>query len=173
MTSEVKRLSTRDLNELFISSLADAINSHSDIAKKPLVLDLCKPYPRIIRLRVYLFNCTNPPGGRSPDEYKSQIIVPGQARGCRGQLDFSGDCIVILSAYASMGGTNEGGIFVLWDAMKHESFAYSANIQIKADVLYDALVHHVSEAMRDNSEIVYAARPKYLLEAVCRRIETA
>lgn len=173
MTNEVKRLSTQTLNKLFVSSLGDVVAFHGDLTRKPLVLDIRKPRLHALKLRVYLYNCTNPPGGRSPNEYKCQIIVPGQARGCRGQLDFSGERIVLLGAYAIMGDCDEDGVFILWDAMKHETFAYSANIQVKADVLYDALVNRVSMAIRDNTEIIFAARPKYLLEAVCKRIETA
>lgn len=173
MACETKRLTTKCLNTLFVNSLSSAVLSYSDLSIKPLTVELCKPYPINIKLRVYLFNCTNPPGGRSPDEYKSQIIVPGQLRGCRGQLDFSGDCIVLLGAYAIIGDSMEDGIFVFWDALKHQSFAYSTNIQVKADLLYEALVSHVGSASRVNTEVVYASRPQYLLDAIRKRIETA
>lgn len=157
------------LHRIFIDSLGNAVKNVDSIERKPLLLDLQKPYP--LKLRAYLYNCTNPPGGRALDEYKIQIIVPNQQRGARGSFDYSDGRLVLLGAYVCLSGEIENGIFVLWDAMKHESFSYSANLQVKAETLIEALYAPVATGLRGNNEIVLAARPRYLLTAIERRID--
>jgi hypothetical protein len=93
--------------------------------------------PRNLRLRVYLWNCTNPPGGRALDEYKIQVILPGQQRGERGQLDYSDGRLPIIGALVRDG---DDVSFAFWDADKHSDFAYSGNMQVKADVIVESFV---------------------------------
>jgi len=102
------------------------------------------------------------------DEYKIQIILPGQTRGDRGRLDYSDGRLPILAAYVNEG-TN--GIFILWDADKHEDFAYSTNMQVKSEAIIGALSSRVSKTRRNNNEIIVAARPEYLYDAIRCRID--
>ena len=107
-----KRLSKKALNTIFIEGLDDHVTWHSDTTSFPLLVDLC---PRSLRLRVYLWNCTNPPGGRALGEYKIQIILPGQKHGERGHLDYSDGRMPIIGALVRDG---EDIVFAFWDAEK-------------------------------------------------------
>lgn len=164
------RFKKQQLYQLFIDGLGDMVEKHSDITKAPLLVDLKAPYP--LRLRVYLYNCTNPPGGRSIEEYKSQVILPGQKPRERGQLDYSDWRMPILAAYALIGENIGDGVFVLWDAYKHDSFAYSANMQVRAETILKTLSSNVAVSRRSNDEIVLAARPQHLFEAIRCRVST-
>lgn len=165
--SEVhRRLRKNELNRLFIEGLGDKVEQHSGEESAPLLIDLAAPLS--LKLRVYLFNCTNPPGGRALDEYKIQIILPGQKRGERGVLDYSEGRMPILAAFVAEG---DDGVFLLWDADKHEDFSYSANMQVKADVIINALYSDVASITRKNGEIILAVRPQHLYKAIKRRLE--
>jgi len=171
MNVKSTRLTTKQLNQIFIDSLGNAITYISDQNVKPLVVDLMLPsFPA--KLRVYLFNCTNPPGGRASDEYKSQIIVPGQRRGEHGGFVYDDDRFVLLGAYAILGNTQDSGVFVFWDAMYHENFAYSTNIQVKSEILIAALAQPVSIGRKSNKETIIACRPQHLCEGIETRIRT-
>lgn len=169
MSTRAHRLSKARLNKLFVSSLGDAVLKVENLNEKPLLLDLRKPYP--LKLRVYLYNCTNPPGGRALDEYKIQLIVPDQQRGSRGNFDYSGSRMALLAAYVCLSDEIENGVFVLWDAMKHKNFSYSANIQVKAETIIEALCIPVATGLRGNNEIVIATRPQHLLKAIEKRMD--
>ena len=78
MTSR-KRLSAHDLHAKLVDSMGDTVVRHSDMGEKPLELDLEPPLPS--RVRAYVYNATNPPGGRTVGECKCQLIVPGQKSG--------------------------------------------------------------------------------------------
>lgn len=160
-----KRLSKKALNTIFIEGLGDHVTWHSDTTSFPLLVDLC---PRSLRLRVYLWNCTNPPGGRALDEYKIQIILPGQKHGERGHLDYSDGRMPIIGALVRDG---EDIAFAFWDAEKHLDFAYSCNMQVKADVIVEALCTKVSETTRKNNERIVCARPQFLYDAIIRRMD--
>jgi len=155
--------------QLFIDALGDAVLKYSDFESAPLLVDLKPPCPH--RLRVYLYNCTNPPGGRALDEYKIQIILPGQERGCRASLDYSDSRMPILAAYVCVADEVQDGVFVLWDAFKHDDFAYSANMQVKSETIIKALCSPLSLSKRGNDEIIIAARAPYLLDAIKCRVE--
>lgn len=166
MKGRPQRLQKSELNRLFLDGLNENVAWHSDYKKTPLLVDLHNPLP--LRMRVYLFNCTNPPGGRALDEYKIQIILPGQRRGERASLDYSEGRIPLLAAYVSSG---DDGVFVVWDADKHEDFSYSANLQVKSDVIIQALYARIATITRKNGEILIATRPQNLYEAIKRRLE--
>lgn len=161
-----KRLKKAELSKLFLDGLDENVASHSDVNEYPLIVTLCAPLS--LKLRVYLFNCTNPPGGRAVDEYKIQILFPGQKRGERGKVDYSGGCLPLLSAYVPEG---KNGVFIFWDADMHEDFSYSANMQVKSDVIIQALCTDVAEITRKNDEIILAARPEHVYEAILRRLQ--
>ena len=160
-----KRLSKKSLNTIFIEGLGDHVKWYNSLSSSPLLVDL---QPRNLRLRVYLWNCTNPPGGRALDEYKIQVILPGQKRGERGKLDYSDGRYPIIGALVRDGDDES---FALWDANKHNDFAYSGNMQVKADVIIESLCTKVSETVRNNNEIIVCARPQYLYDAIIRRME--
>lgn len=160
-----QRLSKKALNTIFVEGLGDHVVWHSDISSSPLLVNL---QPRKLRLRVYLWNCTNPTGGRALDEYKIQVILPGQKRGERGQLDYSDGRLPIIGALVKDG---EDISFAFWDADKHNDFAYSGNMQVKANVIIESLFSKVSETIRNNSERIVCARPQYLYDAIIRRME--
>src|SRR5438309_2343229 len=91
------RLSVADLHQTFLDALKDLVSSHADIEEKPLEVDLKSPLPP--KLRVYMYNATYPPGGRTMGEHKIQLIVPGQERGARGNFDISGGRVPLLVGY--------------------------------------------------------------------------
>ena len=63
------------------------------------------------------------------------------------------------------------GFFVLWDAYKHDEFSFSANFQVKAQVIVDALSTPVARGTKNNGEIILAARSNHLLQAIEERLE--
>ena len=73
MMDKPKRLSKHDLNKTFLDGLGERVKWHSDEDSCPLLIDLSAPMQ--LKLRVYLFNCTNPPGGRALDEYNEGDIA--------------------------------------------------------------------------------------------------
>ncbi len=170
MTSEIPKLQTAQLNSIFISHLGERAKVIGSVLEKPLLVDIAIPFE--IKLRVYLYNCTCPPGGRSSDEYKSQIIVPGQVRGARGNFMFSEDRIVILGAYAQMTPDAASGVYIFWDPMFHVDFAYSANIQVKSEILIRAFAESISFGEKNTGETIVACRPQHLIEAIKARITT-
>jgi hypothetical protein len=157
------------LNRLFLDGLGDAVSTFNHEDANPLLVDLNPPYA--LRLRVYLFNCTNPPGGRALDEYKVQVILPGQKRAERASLDYSDNRMPLLVAYVCLSDNSDEGVFVLWDSYIHADFSYSANMQVKADAIFKATYEPIAESRRNNEETVVVARPQYLLKAIKRRIE--
>lgn len=171
MSSGSLRLTPRELNALFIDGLKDAVTFIENPSAKPLVIDV-KINSYIAKLRVYLFNCTNPPGGRASDEYKSQIIIPGQARGQRGNFPHEDGRFVILGAYTTLADTDDSGVFVFWDAMCHENFSYSANVQVKSEILVAAMANNVSIGRKNNNETIVACRKNHLLEGIEARLFT-
>ena len=69
-----ERLSIDDLHKTFLNALGAAVASHGDLEKKPLEVDLTSPLPP--KLRVYMYNATYPPGGRTT------LTVPADASLC-------------------------------------------------------------------------------------------
>lgn len=166
------RLTVEDMHRTFVNALADRVVSHSDLTKKPLDLDLAHPLPR--RVRLYLFNATRPAGGRPLGEHKIQLILPDQKRGARGKFAHDDGRFVILAGYAA-----EDGVFALWDAGLYDDFAYSRNVQIKAETITAASIGTVAEQVRvlrpkggdPTTEIVLASDASHLGEALIRRSE--
>src|SRR5215831_10895638 len=97
MPTANERLSVEELHGVFLRALNGFVVSHSDSSVKPLEVDLKSPLPP--RLRVYIYNATYPPGGRTMGEHKVQLIVPGQERGARGNFDGSNGRIPLLVGY--------------------------------------------------------------------------
>ena len=68
-----RKLSQIELHELFLQDIFPYAEGIENMTKKPLMFKL--RYPYICYVKAYLFNCTAPPGGRSIDEYKVQLIL--------------------------------------------------------------------------------------------------
>jgi len=164
------KLKQSELNKRFIFALKDLVISHNDVNKKPLEVDLKLPLPR--KIRVYIFNTTYPPGGRSLGEHKIQLIVPGQDRGQRGSFDHSDGRIVLLCGYQP-----ELDVFILWDASLYHEFAFSRNVQVKAETIIEGFAGKIGRQQRRirhggsiKNEIVLTAKAGLLSEAILLRI---
>lgn len=175
-TSKMELLTERvpmaELNRRFVEALGSRVNGASALDRKPIELDLASPLPS--RVRVYLFNATRPPGGRPTGEHKVQLIMPGQKRGERGRFDQSDSRVVLLVGYAA-----EEDVFVLWDAGLYPDFAWSRNVQVKAETLIEAAAGKIARQERrlrpgDGdavTEVLLACPAPLLAEAIRQRQE--
>ncbi len=167
MNGNHSHLSGKDLHGALLKWLASDVCDHSDPDVKPFELDLKHPLPS--RVRVYIFNATHPPGGRTTGEHKIQMMIPGQARGQRSDFDYSGGRIVLLMGYE-----HELGVFILWDAGLYRNFPFSRNVQVKAETVYAAYAGEIAQQDRrlwTSSEIVVAAHCTRLREGILLRHE--
>lgn len=161
-----ERLSVEDLHRTFLGALGDAVSSHTDVEAKPLEVDLKSPLPP--KLRVYMYNATYPPGGRTMGEHKIQLIVPGQERGARGNFDGAGGRIPLLVGYRP-----DLRIFMLWDAELYVDFSYSRNVQVNPRTVYEAFAQGIGRQKRhlwnQPAEIVITADARHLGQAILER----
>lgn len=159
-------LSVKRLHQTFLDALGSVVASHSDVRHKPLEIDLNNPLPP--KFRVYMYNATYPPGGRTMGEHKIQLIVPGQARSARGNFDSSGGRIPLLVGYRP-----DLHIFMLWDAELYKDFSYSRNVQIMPETVYESFARGLAKQQRNlwtkDSEIVIAADARNLTAAILER----
>lgn len=166
------RLTQADLHRHFIAMLGQDVSAVSPLTAKPLELDLASPLPG--RIRVYLFNATRPPGGRPLGEHKVQLIMPGQRRDERGSFDHGDGRMVFLVGYAA-----EEDVFVLWDAGLYPDFAWSRNVQVKAETIVEASAGKLATQQRHLrpadgkmvTETLLAAPGSRLVEAMQRRVQ--
>lgn len=160
------RLSVENLHRTFLKALNSAVVSHSDATTKPLEVDLKNPLPP--KLRVYIYNATYPPGGRTMGEHKIQLIVPGQERGARGNFDSSGGRIPLLVGYRP-----DLRIFMLWDAELYVDFSYSRNVQVMPETVYEAFARGIGRQKRNlwtqQVELVITADARHLGQAILER----
>ncbi len=165
MSGNHSHLPKKDLHKTLIRWLGKDVSAHSDPDDTPLTLDLQHPLPS--RTRVYIFNATHPPGGRTTGEHKIQLMVPGQSRGQRSDFDDSDSRVILLVGYE-----HELGVFILWDAGLYRSFPFSRNVQVKAETVYAAYSGELAQEPRrlwTNNEIVVAAHCTRLKEAILLR----
>ncbi len=161
--------SKEQLNKMFIEDLGNRVEWHSGTSSRTLLVDLINPRKK---LRVYIFNCTCPPGGRALDEYKVQLIIEGQKRGERGHLDLSDERFLIIIGFASPFEEKSDGVYVMWDPTYHSDFAYSANLQCYLDPMLQSLSEDVVTCKKKgNNETIVVARRKNLSFAIEKRIE--
>lgn len=165
---------TMEIHQRFVDALGVSVLQHSEIGEKPLELD-CKP-PLPTKMRVYMYKTTAPTGGPHPSggrpvgEFKSQIIAPGQDRGEKGNFDHSGGRIVFLVGFVP-----DLDVWVLWDANRYENFAWSRNVQVKAEGVHQAYFGQISEQIRKlrgalpGDETVICAPSRLLIEALTKR----
>ena len=166
------RMTSQELHSVFVTALGVRALRHSDLQVKPLELDASGLIPA--RARVYMYNATRPPGGRPTGEYKSQLIVPNQAPGDRGNFDSSDGRMVLLVGYAV-----EDSVFILWDAGAYADFAYSRNVQVKSKTILAAFARGIGTQERllrpsrgvSVWETVIAATASHLAEALAMRVE--
>ena len=160
------RLPVAELHQTFLDALADFVISHTDVEEKPLEVDLKTPLPP--KLRVYMYNATYPPGGRTMGEHKIQLIVPGQERGARGNFDSSGGRISLLVGYRP-----DLRIFMLWDADLYVDFAYSRNVQVMPETVYEAFAQGFGRQKRrlwnHSTELVITSDARHLAHAILER----
>lgn len=161
------RLSALQLNSLFVADIGDRFCLKSDISKKPLLISPVSN--QAITYKVYVYNCTNPPGGRTLDEYKIQLILPEQGRGERGRLDESDGTVILLVGFAVYD-TQENGVWIIWETERHREFAYSANLQVKMGSLLDTITNgcFCTQKPGNGEHIIVAARD-HLCEAISLR----
>ena len=168
-----EKLTQEELHNKFIDALGHYVSGvANEINEKPLELDLTTPLP--LRVRVYLFNATRPPGGRPLGEHKVQLIVPGQGRGDRGNFDNSDGRIVLLVGYVV-----EDDVFVLWDAGLYVDFAWSRNVQVKVETIIRASAGKISAQERvlrprnapTVKETLVAASSEKLADAILQRVK--
>lgn len=161
------RLTAKQLNEMFVSDLGEAFCVKSEIEKKPLLISPTAT-PEIT-YKVYIYNCTNPPGGRTLDEYKIQLILPDQGRGNRGHLDESDGTIILIVGFAIYD-SSENGVWVIWETDRHRDFAYSANLQVKMGNLLDTITNNVFYTKKPgNGEMIVVSDREHLCEAIALR----
>lgn len=163
------RFSKEELNGLIIEDLGDRVVWNSGINSKTLLLDLEMPKRK---LRIYVFNCTCPPGGRALDEYKIQMIIEGQSRGERGHINTDNGRIPLIMGYACPFDDDKDGVYIIWDTSFHMEFAYSANLQCYLDPMLQALSEDVVTCYKKgNREQIVVARREHLTKAIERRIQ--
>jgi hypothetical protein len=166
----VTRLSSYELNQAFVAALGDHVVHVDDFRAAALTLELAPPLPK--ELRVYLFNATNPPGGRQTPEHKIQLIAPGQHPGEPGNFDFSDGRSVVVA-----GKVEDQEIFVLWDASLYRDFGYSANVQVRTATIEQADTNHAiatqSRRTQLGDETVIVAPSALLADATMLRAELA
>jgi hypothetical protein len=158
------RLTAKQLNELFVADLGEAYCIKSEIEKKPLLISpVANPE---ITYKVYIYNCTNPPGGRTLDEYKIQLILPDQGRGNRGYFDETDGTIILIVGFAIYDAC-ENGVWVIWETDFHREFAYSANLQVKMENLLDTITKNVFYTKKPgNGEIIVVSDRMHLCDAI-------
>lgn len=167
-----ERVPQASLHRRILEALGPAaVRAHSAYDDKPFELDALDPLPP--RLRIYIYNATRPPGGRPLGEHKIQLIVPGHHRGQRGSFDHDGGRIVLLLGYAA-----EEDVFILWDAGLYPDFAWSRNVQVKAETIIAATAGRLAMQertlrpphQRPITETVLAVKPRLLAEAIVQRM---
>lgn len=160
-------LDTPELNRRVIDALGDLVLDVDDPDAAILTLQCAPPLPD--RLRIYIFNATNPAGGRPTPEHKIQLMVPGQRRDQRGNFDFSGGHHVLVVGY-----TEDYDVFILWDAELHKDFAFSKNAQVRTETVEtarnDDTVATQARTLKLGEETVIAAPSNLLVDAITLRV---
>jgi putative restriction endonuclease len=89
--------------------------------------------PGFGKARFYLWTVTHVESSDRPaDEFKIQLILPGQARGDRGDLELEAVPTFLL------GYSPDFGVFVAWEARFHADFSYSKAVQVQENLLSEA-----------------------------------
>jgi excisionase family DNA binding protein len=172
LSALTERVSLEEMQRRFVEALGSRVLHHAALNSKPFEADLSPPLPA--RIRVYMYNATRPPGGRPLGEHKIQLIVPGQRRGIRGSFDNGDGRIVLLVGYSA-----EEDVFILWDSGLYMDFAWSRNVQVKAETIIEASAGKLAtqertlrpEGSKSVTETLVAAPRRRLAEALVTRME--
>lgn len=164
-----------ELHRRFIKDLGGAVIScppDFDLGRKPVEVQARVPLPPDIR--AYLYTLTTHAQERKDGTYRAQLILPGQVRGMRARLDFSG-AFVVLGAYEPV-----LDLYVMWDALRYDEddgVAYSRNVQVDDSKLHEAIVQGLSVQTRTVRSRLYpreriiACRSDRLADAIALRFE--
>lgn len=147
-----------ELQKQFLYDLGCSLKENSEVDCRPL--DVRITIPAFLNLKVYLFPNTNPPGGRSADEYKFNLNVPGQVAGQKGNFDYTEGLPVLISY------TEEFGVYIIYDESMHKDFSCNANVQSKLGLILDALTTQVATAKKASGEELIAVKRNNLIEGI-------
>jgi hypothetical protein len=156
-----------EIHQKFVEHLDEEVKEHSEFEDIPFEIYFRQFLPS--KIRVYAYNVTHPPGGRSNGEHKAQLILPNQSHDERASFDHSDGYTVLLLGYVP-----DSDVFILWDAGLHRDFAYSKNVQVKAETVYKALAGEIGTQVRHlqtGDETVVTTNPNNLAEAIELRSE--
>jgi hypothetical protein len=162
--------STDKIHSAFLQALRDHVSCEplpTDLTTKPLDVALRAPLPRLIR--AYIYAATSPLGERSVGDYKSQLMVPGQGRQGAGTFAPLPGAPVLLVGYA-----DDFDVWILWDAGLHDPFAFSTNVQVKAESVYAAAARGIEERQKrlrsGHIETIVVAHSTRLAQGIQRRL---
>lgn len=159
-----------NLHAVFVDALGDLVETHSELRKKPLDVDLKHPLPR--RVRLYMYSLVGGTLTTRPNEYKASLRVPGQRVGQYGSFDHSDGRLVLLVGYRP-----DLDVFVIWDASLHPRFKNGGNIQVRSDTVVTAAALGEHEQLRrlthnaELVEVVLACTSAHLASAINRRLD--
>jgi hypothetical protein len=160
-------LSKSNLHEEFLGALQCSTIAHSDPVNVPLEIDFEPPLPSKVRL--YIFNMTNPPTDRPSDEYRAHLKLPNQSREDLASFDYSDGRVELLVGYSA-----KSEIFVLWDAGLYNDFVYTKVVQVKGKTIFRAIAGEIAEQKRNlqtGTEVAIACNSRNLKDAVIRRCD--
>ena len=163
------RMTQKELHDIFLEDIGTFAGRVEDCGRKPLKMHLDFPFNRDIK--AFIWNCTAPPGGRSIDEYKEQLILENQKRGMRGHFDETDGYKSLIIGYATPFVDKLQGLWVLFELDKHREFAYSANIQIYLRQLIEAFKHEIYVYQKHNHETVVVCTRPFLFEGMKKRFD--
>jgi len=163
------RLRQASMHNMLLADLGEAVVQVDNYKTKPLLITLGAPTPA--KLRIYMFNCTCPPGGRAPDEYKSQLIIEGQKKGERRKLEETDGRLILLIGVATPFDSYENAVYVLWEAEAHREFSFSANLQVKLEPMLRTFTDGVVVYRKKSKEDVVLAQRKDILTAISTRLD--
>ena len=146
-------LPKEEIHRRILTALGEDVDDRGAVDEIPFRL---KPR-RLLRMAVYAYTITDPPGGREPDELKIQLIAPGQRKGERAFFVAPDEeSFLILLGYSA-----HYDVFVLWDAYRHQNFPHSKNCQVRLHAITDARLTGLGERHRQlktGPETIIAAR---------------
>lgn len=159
---ETQRLSQEraKLQQKFLDDISDILAFNSEISERPLLVTITQPYD--LNLVVYLFPGTNPPGGRSKEEYKFNLNVPNQVRGQKGNFS-SKDGYPFLVAYVK-----DYDVYVIFNADYHKNFSCNANVQFKQSLLLEAFENGIATAKKNNGETIIGCKANCLIRGIIK-----
>ena len=164
------RMTQKELHDIFLEDIGTFAGRVEDCGRKPLKMHLDFPFNRDIK--AFIWNCTAPPGGRSIDEYKVQLILENQKRGMRGHFDETDGYKSLIIGYATPFVDKLQGLWVLFELDKHREFAYSANLQVKLEYMLDTLGKPIIyQQKRTTKEVLVMAQRSNLVKALIARMD--